>query len=55
MKSRVIVLKNGSREEACRKFDEVRRSISDFKHESVSITGDIKNHNEGWSVIKTEF
>jgi hypothetical protein len=51
----IIILQNGSRNEAHQKFDEVRKSITDFKQESVSIHGDIRNEKEGWSVIKTHF
>lgn len=52
MKTKITILENGTREEACKKFDEVKNTISDFKKETVSIRGDIHNPNEGWKVIK---
>ena len=35
--SKILILENGTREEACLKFDEAKASISDFKIESVSL------------------
>ena len=55
MKTKVIILENGTRDEACSIFDATKRTISDFKIESVSIFGDIRNPKEGWTVIKTKF
>lgn len=49
---RYIMLQNGSKDEAYRIFDEIKSSISDFKKESVGISGNLRNHNEGWSVVK---
>ncbi len=50
--SNILILENGTREEACLKFDEAKASISDFKTESVSLFGNVRSNNEGWSVIK---
>lgn len=50
--SKILILENGTREEACLKFDEAKASISDFKTESVSLFGNIRSNQEGWSVIK---
>lgn len=47
-----ILLENGTREEACVKFEEAKASISDFKTESVSLFGNIRSNQEGWSVVK---
>lgn len=55
MKKEIIILENGTREEACRKFEETKKSITDFNKESVSMGGNIRNHKEGWSVIKIKF
>ncbi len=55
MKNRIVILTNGTRDEACSIFDATKRSITDFTKESVSISGNIRNHKEGWSVIKTKF
>ena len=55
MKSRLVMLENGTRDEACCIFDAARRGIKDFKHESVSMIGNIRNPREGWSVVKTKF
>lgn len=52
---KVILLESGSREEACCIFDAAKRDISDFKKESVSMHGNIRNDKEGWSVVKTHF
>lgn len=52
MKDKIIILENGTREEACLKFDEAKDSISDFKTESVSLFGNIRSSHEGWSVVK---
>lgn len=52
MKKTIIMLENGSREEASIKFDEVKNSITDFSKESVSMGGNIFNNEEGWSVVK---
>jgi len=46
------ILKNGSRDEAYKAFDEIKKSITDFKKESVSISGELRNHKDGWSVVK---
>lgn len=50
---RIVIIENGSREDACIIFDNAKNAIKDFHNESVSIFGDIKNPNEGWTVIKT--
>lgn len=50
---KVIMLENGSRDEACRRFEIVKHSIKDFSKMSVSIHGNIRNDKEGWSVVKT--
>ena len=50
---RIVMLENGSRNEACSIFDAAKRGIKDFSKESVSIFGDIKNSKDGWTVIKT--
>lgn len=55
MRYRIVILSNGTREEACSIFDATKRSMTDFKKESVSIVGNVRNVNEGWSVIKTKF
>jgi hypothetical protein len=55
MKKRIIILKNGTRAEACNIFDACKNEISDFTKERVSVFGNIRNPNEGWSVIKTIF
>jgi hypothetical protein len=52
---KTIILENGSREEACRRFDSIKQSITDFTKESVSIKGNIRNHKEGWKVIKINY
>lgn len=49
---REVILRNGSKEEAYKKFDEVKGNIVDFKKESVGISGNLRNNNEGWSVVK---
>ena len=51
--SKVVILENGSREEACKLFDEVKKNITDFNKESVGIRGNIKNSKEGWCVVRT--
>jgi hypothetical protein len=53
MRNKIVILENGSREEACKRFDEVKSTITDFAKESVSIRGNIRNSNEGWNVIKS--
>lgn len=55
MKQRIIILKNGTRNEACMIFDACKKAIPDFTKERVSVFGNIRNPNEGWSVIKTIF
>jgi hypothetical protein len=52
---KIILLEDGSREEACQKFDEARKDITDFKKESVSIRGNVRNSKEGWTVVKSIF
>lgn len=52
---RTVVLTNGSRAEAYRKFDEVKGSIKDFKKESVGISGNLRNDKDGWNVVKVTF
>lgn len=52
MSREIIELENGSREEACKKFDELKNTITDFNKETVAIGGNIRNLKEGWSVIK---
>ena len=52
MRDKKLLLENGTREEACLKFDEAKASISDFKIESVSLFGNVYSNQEGWSVIK---
>lgn len=52
MKKEIIFLENGSREEACMKFDEIKSNIIDFDKESVSMGGNIHNNKEGWFVVK---
>lgn len=52
---RIILLENGTRENACIIFDRAKGSITDFTKESVSIRGNIRNDKEGWSVVKTKF
>lgn len=52
MKEKIMYLKNGSREEACVIFDEVKASIADFSKESVMLKGDMKNLKDNWSVYK---
>lgn len=52
MRDQVIILDNGSREDACKKFDEVKKGITDFRHESVYISGNLRNKESGWRVIK---
>jgi len=51
---KIMILENGSRDEAYRRFDEVKNSISDFKKESVGISGNLRNHKDGWNVVKVE-
>ncbi len=52
MRNKKLILENGTREEACVKFDEAKDSISDFQKESVSLFGNVRSNQEGWSVIK---
>lgn len=52
MRDKIILLENGSREDACIIFDAAKGSITDFTKESVSIVGNVRNFKEGWSVIK---
>ena len=49
---KTTMLTNGSRAEAYEKFEEVRKTITDFKKESVSINGNLRNSKDGWSVVK---
>lgn len=49
---KIIMLENGSRDDAYRVFDTVRNSIKDFKKESVGISGNLRNHKDGWNVVK---
>lgn len=50
--SKIVILENGTREEACKKFEEVKKTIKDFERETISIEGNIRNLNEGWTVTK---
>ena len=50
--SKILLLENGSREEACIAFNKAKEGISDFSKESVSIRGSMRNQKEGWMVIK---
>lgn len=50
--SKVLLLENGTREEACIAFDKAKSGISDFSVESVSLYGNIRSNKEGWKVIK---
>jgi hypothetical protein len=52
---KTIILENGSRDEACRKFDEVKKSIVDYSIETVSIQGNIRQSDEGWKVIRISY
>lgn len=47
-----ILLKDGSIDEAYKLFDEVRNAIDDFKKESVGISGNLRNKERGWTVVK---
>ena len=49
------MLKNGSRDAAYKKFEEVKSTITDFKKESVSINGNLRNSKDGWNVVKIYF
>ena len=49
---RIILLEDGSREDACIIFDNAKGAVKDFTKESVSIFGDVRNPKEGWSVVK---
>lgn len=53
MRNRIVLLSNGTRDEACSIFDATKRGITDFTKESVSISGNIRNHKEGWTVVKS--
>ena len=55
MRNKIVLLSDGSREDACIIFDNAKSAITDFKHESVSMIGNIRNPREGWSVVKTKF
>ena len=52
---KTTILKNGSKDEAYRLFDETKSSITDFKKESIGISGNLRNHNEGWRVVKITY
>ncbi len=52
MRNKKLILENGTREEACLKFDEAKSTIENFKIESVSLFGNVRSNQEGWSVIK---
>ena len=53
MRSIIVLLEDGSREDACIIFDNAKASIKDFSKESVSIMGNVRNTKEGWSVVKS--
>ena len=53
MGNKIMLLENGSREDACIIFDNAKDSITDFSKESVSIRGNVRNFKEGWSVVKS--
>lgn len=53
MRNRIVLLEDGSREDACVIFDNTKAAITDFSKETVSIHGNIRNDKEGWSVVKT--
>ena len=55
MRNRIVLLEDGSREDACIIFDNAKGAITDFTKESVCIIGDVRNTKEGWTVIKTKF
>lgn len=52
MNNEILLLQNGSREKACMIFDMIKKTITDFNKEGIAIYGNIKNKNEGWSVVK---
>ena len=53
---KIVMLQNGSREEAYKKFEEVKNGIIDFTKESVNIKArNLRNIKEGWSVTKILF
>lgn len=53
MINKITLLNSGSREDACIIFDNAKSTITDFSKESVSISGNIRNLKEGWSVVKS--
>ena len=53
MRNRIVLLEDGSREDACIIFDNAKGAIKDFTKESVCIMGNVRNTKEGWSVVKT--
>lgn len=53
MGNKIVLLSDGSREDACIIFDNAKAAITDFSKESVSIRGNVRNTKEGWSVVKS--
>lgn len=53
MRNKIVLLSDGSRDDACIIFDNAKAAITDFKKESVSIRGNVRNTKEGWSVVKS--
>ena len=53
MRNKIMLLEDGTREDACIIFDNAKAAITDFSKESVSIMGNIRIPKEGWSVIKS--
>ena len=50
---RIVLLEDGSREDACIAFDKAKSEINDFTKETVALVGDVRKPKEGWRVIKT--
>lgn len=52
---RQVILQNGTKNEAYKIFDEVKGNITDFKKESVGISGTLRNDENGWNVVKVYY
>ena len=52
---KTTILENGSKDEAYSLFDKTKSYITDFKKESIGISGNLRNIYNGWRVVKITY